>query len=459
MSKKEKKEKTVTGKFMLEWSTHSISYAINLVAIAYLTYYCTDGLGLNPALVGVILLICKLFDGVTDVFAAVIIERTNTKWGKARPYMLFLPLAWVLTIILFAAPPFGTVGETIFIFLMYFMINSVCTTLFAGAEPVYLARALKNPEDSSKVLSISGLCSGFGGLVFGILMPILIDNMAGQPGGWTKIIIIMAIPGLALSWIRFATIKERVDIDANYGVEQRKETSKFGFKDIIVVLKQNPHVFIIAIVQMIASLIQNSGGTVMTYYFQYIFGDLSAQSAASMMGLLAMLSISIFPKLFDKFGTRKVLMVAMIMGVFGSLLRFIPVLPVQMVSYFMSTLGGFPASMFFPALLIDCMDYHEWKTGSRVESVFGAVNSLANKLGTGLASVGVGFVMGLAGYDGTLAVQSETANAAIVGLYAVLPTVGFIIMVLAYKAYKIDSEMPKVRAELAERRKTASNHN
>lgn len=447
--KKRKKEGVSLG-FTAKWSTQSISYALHLIAISYLAYYCTNGMGMDAGVVGIIILICKLIDGATDIIAAVIIERTHSKLGKGRPFMLFMPIAWILTVILFSAPPMGTVGQAIFLFLFYFLINSVCITLVTGAESVYLARSLERAEDSSTVLSIGGLFSGFGGLAFGICFPLLVDNFAAQPNGWTIIIGIMAVPGLILSCIRFLTIKERQNIDEDVG-----KGEAFGFKDLWSVLMQNKHVFILLAIGTLTSMYSQTGSTVMTYYFQYIIGSISQQSLVSMMGIVGMLLLIVFPKLIEKIGMKRMFTIGMAVSIVGCLLRLIPVIPVQMASYLLGQVGSLPVSMLIPSLLIDCMDYHEWKTGKRVEAVFGSVKSLSEKLGTGLATAIIGLAMGAVGFDGLAETQTSAVNATIVGMYAVFPAILFVIMLVLMHFYPLDKQMPQVRAELAARRAVA----
>lgn len=441
-------KKGVSSKFIAAWSTQSVSYAIHLIAISYLTYFCTNGLGMNAALVGIIMLICKLLDGLADIVGAVVIERTNTKFGKGRPYSLLMPIAWVLTIFLFSIPAtMGNVGKTIFIFLFYFLISSVCLTLTQGAEPVYLSRSLKNNSDSSTVLSIGGLLSGFGGLIFGILFPVLVSTFAGKPHGWTIIIGIMAIPGLILSTIRFLMIKERSDIQvANQSGE------KFGIKDVVSVLKQNKHVFILLSIGICSAIYSQTSSTVMTYYFQYIMGDIGKQSIVNMVGLIGMLSLLVIPALIKRFSLKKVMISGMIIAIIGSFLRTIPIIPIQMLSYLLGQLGSLPVSMLLPSMLIDCMDYHEWKTGKRVEAVFSAVQSFSQKIGIGLASAIIGFVMGISGFDGNLATQSANAKLSIVGLYAYLPVVLFVLIFILLRIYPLDKQMNQVRKDLEERR-------
>ncbi len=443
-----KKNSTLPKSYIPAWSAQAISYAIAFLVLGNITYYCTNGIGLNPGLVGVILLVSKLFDGVTDLIAAVIIERTRTRWGKGRPYVLLMVAAWIFIIMMFSTPNFGTVGKALFIFITYFMANSVCITLVNGAEPVHMARSLKNPEDSSTVLSISGLIASIAATIVGIIFPLLIANVSVTEHGWTKIALMLGIPSMILSYFRFAFIKERED----FTEAEKNTTERFGFKDMIKVVAANSHVLILVLVQILANVFSGLGSGVGTYFFQYIMGDISLGSLVGLTSIIGMLTLLFVPALIQKSSVKKVMQIGILLGLAGNIIRSVPMLPTLMLGNLLTSIAVIPTGMLLPSLLIDCMDYNEWKTGKRVEAIFGSLNAFAMKLGSGISSVLVGAVMAMTGFNAQLEVQNTATNAGIIALYAVIPAVMFLIMFLALRKYKIDEQMGQVRAELAERR-------
>ena len=446
--KKKMKETKLPKYFIPAWSTQGISYAVAFFVLGYITYYCTNSLGMDPFIVGVVLLISKIFDGVTDLIAAVIIERTNTKWGKGRPYVLLMIVGWIFTILLFSAPEMGTVGQVFYIFTGYFIVNSICITLVNAAEPVYLARSLENTESSSTVLSISGLITSLVTMIIGIIFPLLITNVTVTEYGWTKVMLMFGIPCMILSFIRFAVVKERKDLP--YTVSDK--TKKFGFKDMLTVLKNNPHVIALVVVQILANVFSGMGSAVGTYYFQYIMGDINLASIVGLASAVGMLTIVFAPALIKRYSVKKVMMLGIVLGVIGNVIRIVPNLLFVTIGNVLTSIAVIPTGMLLPSLLIDCMDYNEWKTGDRVEAIFGSLNAFAMKLGGGLASVLVGIVMGITGFDAALEMQSTMADMGIIALYAVIPAIMFVIMLFVLRLYKIDEEMPKVKAELAAKR-------
>ena len=120
MGKKEKNEKKVGFGKMLAWNSRAVSQGIGLMAVGYLSLYCTDTLKLAPGLVGTLLLVSKLLDGVTDIIAGYLVDRTNTKIGRGRPYEFCIIGMWACIWLMFTCPTaFGTVAKCVWVLLMY----------------------------------------------------------------------------------------------------------------------------------------------------------------------------------------------------------------------------------------------------------------------------------------------------------------------------------------------------
>lgn len=113
-----KAEKVGLGKLLL-WNSSSCSVALSTLMLGYVTFYCTDVLQLAPALVGTLFMVSKIFDSFTDIVAGFIVDRTQTRWGKGRPYEIFMLFLWLSTWLLFSCPTsFATAAKCIWIFCM-----------------------------------------------------------------------------------------------------------------------------------------------------------------------------------------------------------------------------------------------------------------------------------------------------------------------------------------------------
>ena len=191
-----------------------------------------------------------------------------------------------------------------------------------------------------------------------------------------------------------------------------------------------------------------------TYYFKYIVGDIGLQSALAVTSMVVVPALIVFPMLSNKFGTTKILRGAILIGAIGLLIRTVG--GTSMVTLFIGSLfmgiGTMPISMMINTYLIDCMDYGEWKTGTRIEGMIASIANFASKVGNGVALGAVGLIMGIAGYDGLAETQTATANMAIIFLYNILPLILFIVMYILARGYKVDEVREQMNADLAKRR-------
>ncbi len=431
----------------LAWSTRGVSLACGIMVISYLTYYCTNILAMPATLVGTILLISRLFDGVTDLVAGYIVDNTSTRFGKARPYEVCIIFVWLATILMFSCPDLGMVGKVIWIFTTYNLANSVFATMLNASDGVYLARATKNDAQRNVLASVNGIVIMFGTIIVTTLFPILMGTIGLEPGGWTKLAMIFALPLGAIGIGRFIFVKEREDVVVN-------QNQRVPVKTLVKSLKGNPYIFILAASVLFFNWV-NSQATVGTYYFQYIVGDVTKASVIGMLSLLTPVALIFMPMLLKKMSFSKVVILGSILGVVGNVIKGLAGANMTMivVGSFLCVFAALPLNFYATVMAISCMDYSEWKTGERVEGAFSAMNGFASKVGAGLSSVVIGFAMGAAGFDGAAATQSASAINSIVILFSWLPAVLFVIIIILMKFYKLDDMMPQITAELEERRK------
>lgn len=433
------------------WTSRGLSLGLNVLLIMQLTYYCTDMLGMGAALVGTLLLASKLFDGVTDLFVGFIIDATHTKWGKARPYEIFIVFIWGLTVLLFSAPEMSTTGKAIFVFVLYTLINSICATFLNGGDAVYLARSIRSEKNRVSVMSFNGGIIMVFSIVISMLLPQLIAGIGSTKAGWTTIALMFAIPLGIIGMFRFIFVKEVVtDSEASQSGDAKAE-QKVPVKKGLQCVFANKYIFILAGMTLVANLTTNIGTAVNTYYFKYVMGDIGLATLVSLGSMLTPIVLIMFPALTRKFGTVTILKIGAVGGVIGYAIRILggTNLVTLVIGSIIGSVAILPVTMMISIYLIDTMDYGEWKTGTRVEGMLASVNSFASKLGSGIASGLVGLIMGLAGYDGSLATQSASAITSIKVLFNVVPMILMVVMLILAIAYKLDKELPQIKADLA----------
>lgn len=433
--------------FLLKWSTTGIGMSASYIIMGYLTLYATTIMGLGPGAVGIAIMLSKFCDGVSDIIAGVIIDKTNTKMGKGRPYNLALIGYWLCIALLFSAPQMSQFAGIIYLFVLYTLTYSVFATLLYCSEPVYMANALDDTRQSISILSFGGVLSSVISLAFGIVVPLLISALGNDAAGWAKLSWMMAIPLTLVGLIRFFTIKEKRNTAV---VEQQKIT----IREMVNMLANNKYILILSILVFISYLGSNLSGAVGSYYSVYIFGDISVSSIMTLALLPLVLFMGLVPALSRKFTLRKCIIATMIMGIAGCLLRLLDVHSI-LLGFIGSCLSGiaFPAFYGFAGTMtLDCMDYGEWKNETRVEGTLSSVQSLMNKIGTALGAGLAGILLDLAAFDGKAAVQPDSALYMIIALSTVIPVIFYVLFLVVYKFYDLDKKMPQIRKELKEKK-------
>lgn len=277
-TEQEKKEsqkntsKIGVGKFWA-WNSRAVSTTINTLILGYVTFYGTNQLMLSPLVVGIVLMASRITDGVTDLFAGFIVDRTRTKLGKGRPYEICILGLWACTLLLYSCPEnLSTVLKYVWVFVMYFFVQSVFFTLLSAADIVYMVRAFRDEKQYATLNSMSGIII--------------------SAAGWLTMIAIWAIPCALIGIFRFFFVKETRDVD------YETKNQKFELKDIGTLLKSNHHIYPVAIAILVTSFPANMG--VGVYYYTYIIRDVGKMALSAVASVACLPVLFVFPKLVGK---------------------------------------------------------------------------------------------------------------------------------------------------------------
>ncbi len=176
-----KAEKVGLGKLLL-WNSSSCSVALSTLMLGYVTFYCTDVLQLAPALVGTLFMVSKIFDSFTDVVAGFIVDRTRTRWGKGRPYEIFMLFLWLSTWLLFSCPTSFRYRGQVHLDLLYVHLYELhCVTFLNANNVVYMVRAFENKEQQSKIVGYGSIFTMAGAMVFNVLFPTAMAKVVKMP--------------------------------------------------------------------------------------------------------------------------------------------------------------------------------------------------------------------------------------------------------------------------------------
>lgn len=448
--KKNKEDKLGFGKLLI-WQSRAVSKSIAVLILAYLMIYCTDTLKIAPALVSTILVVSKVLDGVTDLMAGFIVDRTKTKLGKGRPYEVFILGLWLATWLLFSCPEsFSTAAKCIWIFAMYALTNSIAMTFLNANETVYVCRAFRQGQ-IVKLTSYGSIITMLASVIFNILFPTLMGNLATSASGWSRLIGMIAIPMAAIGILRFLFVPEKYDVDV--AVQSGKDDLKL--KDVGAVLKHNKYILIIALMTFIFNFVCNMGVNV--YYFTYIVGDVSKMSAINAIQMVAIPLALVFPALIKKFSTVRLMEVGFIISAIGYGINMFAGsnMALLMIAAVLFGAGTIPASMLVSLVIIECADYNEWQGRPRMEGTMGSINNLGSKIGAALGTALLGFLLSAVGYTGDAATMPDAALGMIRALYGIVPCILYFLTALSLHFYKLNKLAPQIQKDIKARREAA----
>ena len=444
----------------LGWRTR-VSYAGGDVACnvifgmvgTLLTLFYTDYVGINPATIGMVMLISRLFDGVSDLVMGMIVERTNSKWGKSRPWILWMSVPYALSaVLLFTVPHSTAMVQAVYIFVTYNFCTTVCYTavnLPYGSLSAMMTRISAERDMLSVVrMGMSPL-----GRIMAVTFTLpLVKFFGDDQAAWVKTMAVWAVIALILLVICFLECKETVVIAA------KKEAQKVSAGKGLKALVSNQYFWAVLVLWMLQSVSFGISGTILPYYCKYIFHNDTWMYSALYLTETLVLVVCIFlcAPLIKKYGKRNAAFAGAVIALAGQLIFFLnPYDFTWMVgSCVLRAIGLAPLNAAVFGMIGDVVEFGQWKTHIRQESLIFAGGSIGTKVGAGLASAIMTGMLSAAGYisssEGS-AVQPESALNCIVTIYKFGPVIVAGAAVITLALYKLDKKYSSVMEELMAR--------
>ncbi|MDO4337390.1 MAG: glycoside-pentoside-hexuronide (GPH):cation symporter [Eubacteriales bacterium] len=436
--------------------------AANSILAAFLTMFYTDNIGLAAGAVGTMFFISKLFDGISDILAGTLIDKTKSKWGKARPWLLWLavPTGLALALIFFIPQNGSRTMQMVYAFVTYNLFTAVMFTITGIARSALLALMTQDMRERGSMASF-GMFFGLGGTILGcsVTFP-LVFKLGGDVMAWRILFIIYGVIVTAGLFAGFFLSKEYVT-----SVESvtNQEESKISFWEGVKLFFTNKYLILALIMTVLVNFVTQVNSSSQTYFYTYTMGDpmlTTTLNLVSVVPILAGIVVLVGPCL-AKFGKRNCMYIGIWGQLAGSIIRGIagmtqsvPLLVAgTIISGAVTGLLAVPVSTLFA----DGIDYGEYKTNKRIEGMGSAITSFSQKISSGLALASVGWVLSLTGYVQN-AVQSAATNMGIITLYSWLPAILLLVIFFILKfCYHYDKEAATVIAELESRKAKSMN--
>lgn len=438
--------------------------------ILFLMFYYTDVAGLPAAAVGTMLLVTRVADAFFDPLIGYLSDRTKTRWGKFRPFLLWFALPFaVIGVLTFTTPGFDTTGKLIYAYISYTAMMFVYSAINVPYSAL-MGVITPNSEQRTVVSSFRFVAAFSGGLIVQAATLYLV-NLLGNGDkqlGWQLAMSCIAGLAFVLFMITFFTTKERVEPPKN-----QKTKLKEDLKDLF---KNKPWLLIAgATVFQLTYIVMRSSSVV--YYFKYyvgvqqfgLFGHVykftmdELTSTFLMSGTIATVIGAIFTnffaKMFDKKNTYLGFLIAS--SVLCSLFYFLrpqDLLPMFILNLFVSFFFG-PVSVLQWAMYTDVADFSEWKNNRRATGLVMAASLFSLKVGLSLGGALVGWMLAFHGFIANQA-QSALSLSGIVNLMSFYPAViGIVGGVLMFFYPLTNKMMVKIEEDLTRRRGESGSDN
>ena len=427
--------------------------AITGLAQGYLLFFYTSIMNIPLTYVGTMFLIAKIWDGINDPIMGVIVDKTRSKMGKMRPYLLWASIPYaVCTILMFINfRGMSSVGKIVFMYVTYILFSTVGTAVEVPLQGLP-AVVSPNVDERTKIISISRILGSIGEqsalvlISFGLL--VTNDNYEFTYTGTAVVIGVIAPIFMVISAL---VLKER--IEPTNQIPKWSEGFKYLFKN-------KP--FLILICSNLLTFFRNLVSAAIMYVVAYIYGKGSLQIAFALPGAIAsMIGMLFAPKLKRHFNAKQLFIIATIwhsvclVGVYFvgmtvpwyliAILMFFTMLPVGVLNVVPHLMAA------------DTIDYWEHKTGQRQEGITYSLMGLRSKVSSGLKDYFLTFLLGyflfsqpLGFVEGHVPVQSEYTKGGLFAIYTIIPAVLNLVSIVPMLFYNLTgARIRNIQEELA----------
>ena len=379
------------------------------------------------------MLLSKVFDGITDILMGSIIDRTHTKWGKARPWIIIgaVPLA-ITEILLFSIPGFSGVAKYAYFFIIYASANAIFFTMNNCAYNTLSNLITYDKTERVQLGAIELIGESIAGVIIPFACSKIVAAFGGGVMGWRVTAIIFSLAQLTASLVTVLGTKELPPENIMSQAEQ-KDVRKVSFWEILKIVITNKYYIVLLAISILIACIGTSFFTSGAYYCKWVLGDdalLSIISGAFSLGMLAGMFTN--PILVSKIGYRKTMgymnicsVVFLILFAVGAYTKNIPLMAVMM---FLKNMTGFSSiGCCLYAAVGDVSKYSYRLHGVHVEGSVFSCSSMGRKVGQGVTVSICGWMLTLGGFAGKATVQTAQALSMINIMYAILP-LGFTVL-------------------------------
>lgn len=420
---------------------------------SYLMFFYTDIFGISGTAAGVLLFVARIWDAINDPMMGVIVDKTKTRWGRYRPYILIAPIPlYIFAILTFTVPDLTSTGKLIWAYVTYIGTGMAFT---AYDVPMWgmISTLTRSENDRNQMISYMRNISTAGYLimVYATLPLVSILGHGNQSIGFRNLMIILCAVSYVFALICFFSTKERYNTESNAAT----------LKDMVRSLLVNRPLMILMICMVVMYIFMNMPSAVGMYFIMYNLQATEMIGIGLMIPTLAsFIGIFIAPAMAKRFGGKQTIIMGFtayfIFGILGFFFCSTNFYAYAVVCVLQGICCGLP-SVLLSAYIVDCSDWAEWKYGVRCDGTAFSLQSFAVKAGQALSGAIGGFVLGMTGYVAGEAVQSPAVITGLSAARYLAPAVLAVFTAGIMMLYPITKEMKEqITKELEERRKNVN---
>jgi glucuronide carrier protein len=417
------------------------------VAVFVLIYY-TDVAGIAASTAGTLLLVARVWGGVTDLFSGSRVDATATRWGRFRPYLLFgsVPLLMLLVATFSIPGRLGDTGTLWWAFVSYALFSLAYS--FVNIPYGSLAAAMTHePDERAKLSSARAVSASVTILLIAVVVAPQIEGSDDLQRSLTVTTSVFAVLGLGLYLWCFATSREAV----------RSATDKVGTGETLAMIRRNRPLVLLCVSTLLFLTGMFSLSAVAVFYARDVLGNADYYIAMTAVQTVAMVAAAaLVPISVGTIGKKRAFVLAGAIGALAALgfaiaPASVPALGIACYGVLGIGFGAINALIF--ALQADTVEYGEWKSGVRAEGASYALLSLTRKTGQGIGGAAAAYTIGIGGYVSGAASQSDTAITTIRVAAGIVPAVAVTAAAVVMLTYPLtESAFRAMVAQLAERR-------
>lgn len=446
------KADTLNMKERISYGFGGMGNAIVLAMVStFLMFFYTDVVKLNAGIIGSIFLASKVLDGLSDLIMGYIVDRTNSRFGKARCWLLWLCFPYAISgVLLFTmSPAWGDIVKYVYVFVTYNLVNTVMYTGICVPYNAMNCLLTKSQYERGLLGTTNVMGNVLGQVLVNTFMLKLVFAFGDDQTAWILASAVFGAIGILAHMICFINTAEQ----RNQHQEQEKEP---GFGVSVKSLLRNKYWLIITAIATLMFFSGGVSGSSAMYFAKEILHDELAVSGLNNSASIAQIAAYCFSFYYIKrLGKGGCFRIGYTVMTITTILRIMAGSNYVLLIVFgvLGGLGGGMAVACLAGTISDSIEYGEWKTGVRCVGVGNAANTFSQKIGVGVGTAIVGWLLECADYSSEMMQQTSQTILAINTCYLYIPLVCNILIVLLAMMYHLDKEYPQIMKDLAQRHK------